>query len=468
MSRSKPGIGTSVAFALIVLGSTVSSVAAQGSARTDPGSLRPLTREASTLEQVEDSALDLGRLEALALANNPTLIQAASGVDAATGHRDQAGRHPNPHLVVAGEELSFGRFGDGSQYALVIEQPLLIGGKRRSRTALAARAEDQARIEAGAQRQRVLTHVRQLFYRVLAAVELVGLRTQLVEVADEAVEITNQLVNVGAAALPDSLEARIVARRAGLDLSRARIDLVAARRQLAAVVSVPSVVAVRLVGSLSEVPDLNHDAVLADLYDRSPELDFSRAELSRAEALILNARAEGKSDLSLMAGVGWNADRFEVDLARRGWQGTLGVKLELPVFDRNQGEIVAALAFKEVAIAALRRIELSIGSRLARVYAEYAGARDVVQIYEDEIVPAAEEAHALYRASYERMAASYPQVLLAERSVLEARAARIQGLDEMWRAAVTMQGLLLTDGLSQPGTIVEPSMSTPAGVGHEQ
>ncbi len=468
MSRSPRCTSAAAALGLIAFSSTANAVSAQRAARPAAGTHGTLAWEGTAPEQNEDGVLDLPGLEALALANNPTLLQAAAGVDAASGHRDQAGRHPNPHLLVAGEELSFGRLGDGSQYALVLEQPLLIGGKRHSRTELAARAEDQARIEAGAQRHRVLTHVRQLFYRVLAAAELVRLRGQLLDLADEAVEITDQLVNTGAAARPDHLEARVGARRAALDLSRARNDLGAARRQLAAVAGDPELENARLAGSLSGAPDLSYDAVLADLYSRSPEIDFSRAEVQRAEALVSNAQAEGRSDLSLMAGVGWNADRFEMDLARRGWQGTLGVKLELPVFDRNQGEIVAAIAFKEVAIAALRRIELSIGSRLARVYAEYASARDVVQVYEREIVPAAEEAHALYRASYERMAASYPQVLLAKRSVLEARVERIQGLDEMWRAAVTMQGLLLTDGLSQPGTIVEPSMSTPAGVGHEQ
>ena len=105
---------------------------------------------------------------------------------------------------------------------------------------------------------------------------------------------------------------------------------------------------------------------------------------------------------------------------------------------------------------------------MAGVFADYDSARSVVEVYQAEIIPAAEEAQALYSDSYERMAASYPQVLIAQRSLLEVRAEHVEGLDALWHAAVTMQGLLLTDGLSEPGTISAPAMSTPAGVGHEQ
>lgn len=411
----------------------------------------------------------LQRLQELALANNPTLAQAEAGIAAAVGHRDQAGRYPNPRISYAGEEVSFRRPGDGSQHMLVFEQPILLAGKRRYRVELAARSEDQARIEANAQRQRVLTDTRSLFYRALAADGLLALRHQLADIAIEAVEITGQLVNVGAAARPDLLEATVEARRATVELSRARTQSAAAKRQLAAVVGHDEVEHGQLEGSLQDaVPDLAYETVLADLYDRSPELTFAQTELLRAEAMVRSARAEGKPNLSLVAGVGWNTDRFESGLETRGWQGQFGISVELPVFDRNQGEIASALAFKDFAASAIRRIELSIRSRVASVFADYASAREVVDVYRAEIIPAAEEAYGLYRASYERMAASYPQVLIAQRGLFEARAEHVEGLDALWHAAVTMQGLLLTEGLSEPGTISMPAMSTPAGVGHEQ
>jgi len=436
-----------------------------------PASAQYLAEQMSghVAEQISGRAFSLERLEELAVANNPTLVQAQAGIAAAVGHRDQAGRHPNPTISYAGGEISFKRPGDGSQHMLVLEQPILLGGKRRYRTELAVRSEDQARIEAEAQLQRVLTDVRLFFYRVLAADELLRLRGRLADLASEAVEVTGQLVNVGAAARPDLLESSVEARRAAVALSRARSQAAAARRQLAAVVGHQEVEIARLQGDLEgKVPDLTYETVLADLYGRSPELAFARMEILRAEALVRSVQAEGTPDLSLMAGVGWNTDRFEAGLESRGWQGQIGVSLELPVFDHNQGEVASALAFKHFATSAIRRIELSIRSRVAGVFADYDSARSVVEVYQAEIIPAAEEAQALYSDSYERMAASYPQVLIAQRSLLEVRAEHVEGLDALWHAAVTMQGLLLTDGLSEPGTISAPAMSTPAGVGHEQ
>jgi hypothetical protein len=48
------------------------------------------------------------------------------------------------------------------------------------------------------------------------------------------------------------------------------------------------------------------------------------------------------------------------------------------------------------------------------------------------------------------MGASYPQLLLAQRSAIEVQTEYIQSLQELWTTSVALRGFLLTDGLEAP------------------
>ncbi len=416
--------------------------------------------------QQEPASFDRDQLEELALANNPTIAQASAAYRAAVGERLQAQLRPNPAIGYEGHEIAFKRPGESTTHMFFVEQPILLGGKRRQRTEVAAREEDLAGIEVEARKLRVLTDVRAHYYAALAADRRVDVRTRLTGLAEQAVEITRQLMNTGAAARPDLLEAQIQARRAGLDLERARAQRSRVRSQLAAVVGVGEVAAASLEGSLeTEIPRLEFSALLADIFERSPQTELGHKDLERAEAVVRSARAEGKPDLSLLGGFGWNSDRLDVGVEAVGWQAQFGVRLELPVSDRNQGNIAAALAMRELAVDEIRRIELTIRSRLAQVFALYEEGREAVTVYRDEILPAANEAYELFVASHQRMAASFPQVLIAQRTLFQAEQEYIEALGETWVAIATIEGLLLDDGLAAPSFL--PGSVTPSASGHQ-
>ena len=66
------------------------------------------------------------------------------------------------------------------------------------------------------------------------------------------------------------------------------------------------------------------------------------------------------------------------------------------------------------------------------------------------ILPRAEEAAALHETRFREMGAAYPQVLVARRTLYQARAEYVDALDSAWQAVVRLQGFLLTDGMSSP------------------
>ncbi len=60
--------------------------------------------------------------------------------------------------------------------------------------------------------------MRTLYYEALGAQRLVEVRGELAKLANEAIDVTGELFNTGAADRPDALAIQVEARRAMLDL----------------------------------------------------------------------------------------------------------------------------------------------------------------------------------------------------------------------------------------------------------
>jgi outer membrane protein, heavy metal efflux system len=73
-----------------------------------------------------------------------------------------------------------------------------------------------------------------------------------------------------------------------------------------------------------------------------------------------------------------------------------------------------------------------------------------VEKYHSAVIPKAERAYQLYLARFREMAAAYPQVLIAQRTLGQVQAEYLDALDDVWHHAVLLQGFLLEGGLSDP------------------
>lgn len=398
-----------------------------------------------------EPALTLAQLEAMALANNPTIRQAQAGVDAARGRARQAGAWPNPIVGYTGEEIAPGEIIQRGAHGFFIDQTILLGGKlRRNRNVF---EQEVAQAEAGLERQRlrISSSIRAFFYDVLTTERRVEALERLTQIASEAVGITRQLFNVGAADQPDVLEANIEARRAQIELSRAKNELTTIRLQLAALAGDRTVAARPLAASLdAAIPELERDASIQTLIDRSPEVRAARAAVDRAQAVVSSARRQTFPDLFVRGGMQYNRERLELGSSAVGWQGLAEVGVSVPLFNRSQGLVAAARADQVRAETERLRLEFELESRAAEVFSEYLTALRASEVYRDEILPQAEQAYRLYLARYREMAAAYPQVLIAQRTLFEMSAEYFDNLDRLWRSALRLQGFLVGEGLEAP------------------
>lgn len=180
------------------------------------------------------AALTLDELEGLALANNPTLFQAASRIDAARGNWLQEGLKPNPDISYQGQEI--GNEGAEGMHGLMVSQEFVTKGKLYLSQMAAQQQVLRAEQLYAVQRQRVLTDVRQRFYEALVAQKMVDVARTLLQVGEKGVTTAENLLNAREVARIDLLQARVIANTARIRVAQAETQQQEAWRRLEAVV----------------------------------------------------------------------------------------------------------------------------------------------------------------------------------------------------------------------------------------
>jgi cobalt-zinc-cadmium efflux system outer membrane protein len=406
--------------------------------------------------------LRLEDLERMALERNPTLPQARASVRAAEGRQTQAGVYPNPLIGYELEDLNTREPGRHKNF-FWFQLPIVTAGKLERSRDLAAADRERAMVNADVQRVRVVTTVRMLYYEALGAARLVEHREALAKVTREAVEISEELYSVGQADRPDVLEVEMQAQRTEGELAKARSHQRRIWRVLAATVGDPTLPLGRLEGDLELAPpSLDAEAVVAKVLRESPEVRLAQVNLTRARAAADRVRAERIPNLFVRTKLGYNSESYAPG-KDVGFEAGVEIGIPLPLFDRQQGNLTSAEADREHARAEVRRLELAIRTELATALRAYEDAREEAARYRQEILPRAEQSVTLYSKGFQQMAAAYPQVLIAQRSLAQARVEYTQALVDLWRGATLLDGMLLSGGLDAP---FHSSVSQPPATGH--
>ncbi|HEV3481123.1 MAG TPA: TolC family protein [Candidatus Acidoferrales bacterium] len=418
------------------------------------------SQEQQAADQIPSAAiaLTLEQLQQMALQNNPTLRQAQAQIRAAAGRTLQAGLWPNPTVGYTSEEIRGGSFGGGQQ-GVFVQQDVILGGKLGLERKIFAEEGKQSEAEADEQRLRVENGVRIAFYQSLAAQQMVQTRMKLSELAKDAVETTQQLFNVGQADQPDLLEAQVEADESELALTASQQDQQRAWRVLTALVNVPTMPLTRLEGNLEDLPSIDPDQTLQTILRDSPAMKIAQLSVTRADAALARAKREIVPDLSLRAGIRNDLESLETVPRTVGPVGFAEVGVNLRLFNRNQGNIQAAKADQEGATLNVQRVSLVLRQMAAPVLQNYISSRAVADKYKTTTLPTAQRAYELYMQRYREGAAAYPQVLIAQRTLFQLQTNYVSALENVWMNAVTLQGLLLTDGLdlpAAPGELEQP------------
>jgi outer membrane protein, heavy metal efflux system len=425
------------------------TVPAAGSANQHERQENKQERSAQETRSTEPG-LTLERLQELALANNPTLAQAKAGVRAAAGRLRQAGLWPNPTVGYSGDEIRGGSYGGGEQ-GVFLQQNVILGGKLGLDRKIFAAQGQRAAAEADEQRLRVENGVRIAFYQSLAMQAMVETRGKLRDIANDAAETTRQLFNVGQADQPDVLEADVEADQDELAVVTEEQEQQRAWSVLAAVVGKPDLALEHLQGDLETLPEVNGEEILETILRDSPALKIAQLGVARADAEMQRAQHESIPDLFLRAGYAYSFEQLGTVPAKTvGSEAFAEVGVNLPIFNRNQGNSAAAAADRERATLEVQRVGLVLRQMAAPIVQNYASSRAIAERYKSRTLPHARQAYELYLQKYHEGAAAYAQVLIAQRTLVQLETTYINTLENVWINAAALQGLLLVDGLDLP------------------
>jgi cobalt-zinc-cadmium efflux system outer membrane protein len=394
----------------------------------------------------------------MALQNNPTFAQSGANIQAAEGRKKQSGLYPNPTVGYQGEEIRGGSFRGGEQ-GFFVQQDIVLGGKLGLNRKIFDQELKQAQTEGEEQKLRVVTNVRISYIQALAAQQTLELRQNLSKLADDAVETSHQLANIGQADAPDVLESEVEAQQACLAVTMAEHNQLRVWKALAAVVGNPRLPLMQLEGKLEDATPVNPDELVEKIVNESPAVKIAELSIKRAEAALARAKREPIPDLQLRGGIQQNRELSETSGRPVGLQGFADVGVRIPIFNRNQGNIASAKADAERAKREVERVKLVLRERAASVVQNYTFSQIAVDRYRNQMIPRAQKAYEMYTKKYQSMAAAYPQVLIAQRTLMQLEVSYVNVLESFATSALSLQSYLLTDGLeapAQPGGIDQP------------
>jgi cobalt-zinc-cadmium efflux system outer membrane protein len=393
-----------------------------------------------TLEQVQEMARQ----------SNPTLRQAEAEIRAAKARQQQAGLYPNPTIGYAGDEIRGGSVGGGKE-GFFVQQTIVTGGKLGLSRGVLGKEAQIAAIEAGEQRMRVENSVKMAFLRVLAAQEMLEARRDLANISQDAAETQRRLVNTGQADETEALDAEVEAERMRM---AARMQENALREEwtaLSAMIGQPDMAVATVSGDLEHGwPELNEEDAIAAITTESPAVQIAGAAAMHAQARLARARRESIPDLQVRAGMEYNNELLETVPFAKGWEETAEVSVQIPIFNRSQGDVAAARADIDRAEQEQKRIALTLRHRAASAVDQYANARLMAVEFRDQILPRARKSYGLMSEKYGLMLASHPRVVESQRRLYELQIEYIAALENVWTNGIALQGYLLTDGLEAP------------------
>jgi outer membrane protein, heavy metal efflux system len=394
--------------------------------------------------------LTLNQAQKIAHDFNPTLRQAEAEIRAAKARIQQAGLYPNPAVGYTGDEIRGGSVGGGKQ-GVFVQQTIVTGGKLAKSKDVFATEAKLAEIEAREQQTRVESAVRIAFLRVLAEQERLDARRDLSRISQNVAESQRELFNTGQADESEVLDAEVGVQRMRMAERMQENSLREEWRSLAAVIGEPTLPLQTVAGDLEHGwPDVNEEEAVEAIANQSPAIQIAETASGRAQAILVRAQREPIPDVALRAGVEYNNETLGTVPWAKGWEGLGEASVQIPIFNRNQGNIAAARADSDRATQEKSRVALTLRERAATVVDEYANARLMVNEYRDEILPTARKAYGLLTEKYGEMLASRPRVLESQRKLYDLQLEYITALEGVWTYGIALQGYLLTDGLEAP------------------
>lgn len=383
------------------------------------------------------SRLSLTQCIESAIKQHPDLTMVAAQAEAARGQWVQAGLYPNPTIGYESDDMNSPGAGAGKQGGS-ISQTIVTAGKLGLSSSVAAKGVEIADLKSQAKLYELVTRVRTTFYENLTAQQEVETAREVLRIAQNGLASAEKLQKAGIVGQPDVLRARVELEQSKVKVSIAEQHVTASWRLLTAALGLKEMPVQPLAGSLQQdIPDYDFNLIRQAMFDVSLDLQSARATAAQAEIAVQRAEADVTPDVQVQVRPFYSQPDKRAELA-------VGISAPLPLYNRNQGNIMAARANVATAQAAITQLELQLSERITQAFERYSNARQQVQAYTQKILPAAQESLRLILIAYNSgdQRNDFTAVLEAQRSLAQSKLGLVQAHGELQRAVSEIEGLL--------------------------
>ncbi len=389
--------------------------------------------EAATTQAI----LTLPAAIALALQRNPDLKIAARDIEISAGLLSQAGLRPNPELSLQSEGLQK----NNRTTTILFNQALELGGKRPARMAAAERERDVAFADLALRRTEVRALVVAAFFEALTAQERLQLAEASQALAQSVQHAAARRVLAGKGLPMEETRAKIAQAGALIEMRQAASALALAEQRLAALWGDAKLQWGRLEVPKEALLTLDANTSLPQLLSRldtAPQMLRSRLEITRQQSLVEVELSRRVPDLTVSVG-----SKRDEQAGRS--QATIGLSLPLPLFNRNQGNVLSALRKTDKARDELAAVEKRLASELAQAWLRYETTRSELSILRSDMLPGAQSAFDAASQGFALGKFNFLDVLDAQRTLFQSKSQYLSALAESHRATADIERLVGVD-----------------------
>lgn len=375
--------------------------------------------------------LSLAKAIELALEGNPEVAAAKRQWEATEGQVLQGRSRPNPELAYSLEDTRSKTRTQSWQLNLPVE----LGGKRAARTKAAEKSREQAQAQLAELQATVRANVAAAYFDVLTAQERLVLARDSAALAKSSTDTVSKRVAAGKVSPVEESKARVAEAGVRVELAQAASEQRNALSRLFALLGRIDAPYTVLDGKAENLPSVPSLADLQPLISSAPGVVLARIEVDRRKALTALEQSKRVPDVTVSVGMQRSNETQRNVLL-------FGVSVPLPIFDRNQGNLLEALKLEDKARDELQAASVRLHSEVAQGQERLSTITAEVQSLQQDVLPGAKSAYDAATIGFENGKFNFLEVLDAQRTYFTAKSQYLKALGEAHRAAADIDRLL--------------------------
>gem|GEM_PF-318888 len=415
------------------------------------GSAFAQTTKPTSNEFIDPTGLTIERLIELGFSRHADLLAARQRLAIAEGRVVQSGLRPNPTLssefgstkILGGE--------NETDFSVGVSQTIELGGKRSKRIAVAKLELAQARADVSAIERQYAAIIRASYSRAISAGRQLDSLEKLIIANQELIRVTEARLKEGDVAPLDVNIVRVELERLKTQTIRARADLETEIINLKTLIGAEQTEALRIAPQSDKPPRFEMSlSEITEIALRERQ-DLQSARIGEQLGTARIKLAESQATPNLEVGVNYKNTRQVFDLPeslgvdstkQKDNEISFGISIDLPFFNRNQGEVASATAERIQAQRQREFLEATIKRDVAIAYRRYKASAETLVIYASQILKRAEENLNSVRAAYNLGEFSVFDVINEQRRLIENETGYNEALRDYYAALAELENVL--------------------------